>query len=139
MSIEKFQLDQEKKLRIKKILTNLLNTVSYRSKERSILIDVTVADIFSRDTKQLWLSDLDEFLEKNTRTCLKTYSKYYYKDIYERLYNEFYLSEYEKDLDLFAIKVRKFKLESKSLLSTKKPIKVYFKEKRNKKSKKSRI
>lgn len=75
MSIERYNLEQEKKLRIRKILANLLNSVSYRSKDRDSLIVLIAADIMLKDTKRLWLDDLQEFLEKNSKACLKSYGK----------------------------------------------------------------
>lgn len=135
MSIERYNLEQEKKLRIRKILTNLLNSVSYKSKERDSLITVTAADIMLKDDKKLWLADLEEFLEKNSRVCTKTYGKYYYKDLYESMYNPIYLSDYKADLDLFAETVRKFKDTSKSTLVIRKTIKEYFLKKKRKKVK----
>lgn len=133
MSIERYNLEQEKKLRIKKILTNLLNSVSYRSKDRDSLTSLITADIMLKDSKRLWLDDLQEFLEKNSKTCLKSYGKYYYKDMYETMYNPIYLSDYKADLDLFAETVRRFKDGTKSTLVTRKGIKAYFLKKRAKK------
>lgn len=134
MSIERYNLEQEKKLRVRKILTNLLNSVSYRSKDRDSLIGLIAADIMLKDNKRLWLDDLKEFLEKNSRVCLKSYGKYYYKDIYEKMYNPIYLSDYKVDLDLFAETIRRFKDVTKSTLVTRKGIKAYFLKKRSKKS-----
>lgn len=133
MSIERYNLEKEKKLRIRKILTNLLNSVSYRSKDRDSLIGLIAADIMLKDSKRLWLDDLQEFLEKNSRVCLKSYSKYYYKDLYETMYNPIYLSGYKADLDLFAETVRRFKDITKSTLVTRKGIKEHFLKKRAKK------
>lgn len=130
MSIERYNLEQEKKLRIRKILTNLLNSVSYRSKDRDSLIALIAADIMLEGSKRLWLDDLQEFLEKNSRACLKSYGKYYYKDLYEKMYNPIYLSDYKADLDLFAETVRRFKNITKSTLVTRKGIKAYFLKKR---------
>lgn len=135
MSIERYNLEQEKKQRIRKILTNLLNSVSYKSKERDSLITVTSADIMLKDDKKLWLSDLEEFLEKNSKVCTKTYGKYYCKDLYEKMYNPIYLSDYKADLDLFAETVRKFKDTSKSTLVIRKTIKEHFLKKKRKKVK----
>lgn len=134
MSIERYNLEQEKKLRIRKILTNLLNSVSYRGKDRDSLISLITADIMLKDSKRLWLDDLREFLEKNSRVCLKSYAKYYCKDLYEKMYNPVYLSDYKADLDLLAETVRGFKDNSKSTLVTRKGIKAYFLKKRAKKS-----
>ena len=135
MSIERYNLEQEKKLRIRKILTNLLNSVSYKSKERDSLITVATADIMLKDSKKLWLADLKEFLEKNSRVCIKTYGKYYFKDLYEKMYNPIYLSDYKADLDLFAETVRRFKDITKSTLVTQKSLKSYFLKKKRKKVK----
>lgn len=132
MSIERYNLEREKKLRIRKILTNLLNSVSYRSNDRDALISLIAADIMLKDSKRLWLDDLQGFLEKNSRVCLKSYSKYYYKDMYETMYNPIYLSDYKADLDLFAETVRRFKDITKSTLVTRKGIKAYFLKKRAK-------
>lgn len=133
MSIERFNLKKNQLMRIRKILVNLLNSVSYRSKERDSLISLAAVDIVNKCCNEQWLDDLKEFLEKNSKVPIRAYSKYYYKDIYEKLYNDFYLSDFKKDLDLFATTVREFKQYSKSLLTTKKPIKTYFKEKGQKK------
>lgn len=133
MSIERYNLKQGKKLRIRKILTNLLNSVSYQSKDRDSLIGLIVADIMLKDSKRLWMDDLQEFLEKNSRACLKSYGKYYYKDLYEKMYNPIYLSDYKDDLDLFAETVRGFKDRMKSTLVTRKGIKAFFLKKRAKK------
>ena len=133
MSIERYNLEQEKKLRIRKILTNLLNSVSYRGTDRESLIGLIAADIMLKDSKRLWIGDLKEFLEKNSKTCLKSYSKYYCKDLYEKMYNPIYLSDYKADLDLFAETVRRFKDSTKSTLVTRKGIKAYFLKKRAKK------
>lgn len=135
MSIERYNLEQEKKLRIRKILTNLLNSVSYKSKERDSLITVATVDIMLKDSKKLWLADLKEFLEKNSRVCIKTYGKYYFKDLYEKMYNPIYLSDYKADLDLFAETVRRFKDITKSTLVTQKSLKSYFLKKKRKKVK----
>lgn len=135
MSIERYNLEQEKKLRIRKILTNLLNSVSYKSKERDSLITVATVDIMLKDSKKLWLADLEEFLEKNSRVCIKTYGKYYFKDLYEKMYNPIYLSDYKADLDLFAETVRRFKDITKSTLVTQKSLKSYFLKKKRKKVK----
>lgn len=133
MSIERYNLEQEKKLRIRKILTNLLNSVSYRGKDRDSLISLITADIMLKDGKRLWLDDLREFLEKNSRVCLKSYAKYYCKDLYEKMYNPIYLSDYKADLDLLVETVRGFKDNSKSTLVTRKGIKAHFLKKRAKK------
>lgn len=133
VSIERYNLEQEKKLRIRKILTNLLNSVSYRSKDRDSLISLITADIMLKDSKRLWMDDLKEFLEKNSRACLKSYGKYYYKDLYEKMYNPIYLSSYKADLDLFAETVRRFKEVTKSTLVTRKGIKAHFLKKKSKK------
>lgn len=133
MSIEKYNLEKEKKLRIKKILANLLNSVSYKSKDKNSLISLVAADIMLKDDKKLWLDDLQEFLEKNSKVCLKSYCKYYAKDSYEKMYNSIYLSDYKADLDLFAKTVREFKDEMKSTLVVRKTIKEYFLKKKRKK------
>lgn len=134
MSIERYNLEQEKKLRVRKILANLLNSVSYQSKDRDSLIGLIAADIMLKDDKRLWVDDLKEFLEKNSRACLKSYGKYYYKDAYETMYNPIYLSDYKADLDLFVETVRRFKDVTKSTLVTRKGIKAHFLKKRAKKS-----
>lgn len=134
MSIERYNLEKEKKLRIRKILTNLLNSVSYWSKGRDSLIVLITADIMLKDDKRLWMDDLQEFLENNSKACLRSYSKYYYKDMYETMYNPMYLSDYKADLDLFAETVRRFKDSTKSTLVTRKGIKAYFLKKKRKKS-----
>lgn len=131
MSIERYSLEKEKKLRIKKILINLLNSVSYKSKDKNSLISLVAADIMLKDDKKLWLNDLQEFLEKNSKACLKSYCKYYAKDSYEKMYNSIYLSDYKADLDLFAKTVREFKDRMKSTLVVRKTIKEYFLKKRS--------
>lgn len=130
MSIERYSLEQEKKLRIRKILTNFLNSVSYRSKDRDSLISLITSEIMLKDSKRLWLDNLQEFLEKNSKVCLKSYGKYYYKDLYEKMYNPIYLSDYKDDLDLLAETVRRFKDVTKSSLVTRKGVKAYFLKKR---------
>lgn len=94
---------------LRKIVTQALNTVSYRTVERTLLINLIVSEIFAEDDKLLWLKDLQEFLEKCNKTSVRTIHKYYLKDQYEASRDSYIAKKYQKWLDILIAQVRKTK------------------------------
>lgn len=129
--MKRLALKEYQKTLVRKIVTCSLNTVSYKSLERSQLIDLIVSEIVEKDDKMLWLEDLDEFLKKCDKSSVRTQHKYYLKDYYESCHSLITLLGYDKFLDRFVAEVRKAKnVYSNDLRYTVNSITSYYRKKR---------
>lgn len=129
--MKQLALKEYQKRLVKKIVTCSLNTVSYKSLERSQLIDLIVSEIVELDDKMLWREDLKEFLDKCNKSSVRTQHKYYTKDYYETCRKSVILFGYAKYLDELIAMVRKSKNSYiADLKYTERSITAYYRKKR---------